>query len=77
MQDVADLAKVSRPSASLVLNGRGTIHPSTRQRVIEAARQLGYRPNPIASGLRLNRKHDRGSLGVCWPALFHSARSSL
>ena len=63
LQDVADLAKVSRPSASLVLNGRGTIQPSTRQRVLEAAKQLGYRPNPIASGLRLSRTN---MIGVLW-----------
>ena len=43
-QDVADLAGVSRTTVSLVLNDVQTvkISPSTRQKVVEAADELGY-----------------------------------
>lgn len=53
--DVAQLAGVSRTAASLALNATpgSRISTATVQRVREAARQLGYRPNPSARNLRL------------------------
>lgn len=52
-QDVANLAGVSRTTVSLVLNDvQGIkISPPTRQKVIEAARQLGYVPDAAAQAL--------------------------
>ena len=55
MRDIAAVARVSQSTVSRVLNDAPTrvpIAPETRQRVIEAARELGYRPNPLARGLR-------------------------
>lgn len=52
--DVAHLAGVSNASAARVLNptpGR-TVNPEMSQRVRDAARQLGYVPNALASRLR-------------------------
>lgn len=48
MQDVAQLAGVSRATVSLVLSGRpGTrVSPPTVRRVLEAATHLGYEPRP-------------------------------
>ena len=54
MQDVANRAGVSRTTASFVINnvnGAG-IPEETRQRVWDAVKELGYRPNAIARGLR-------------------------
>ena len=51
IQDVADKAKVSKVTVSYVLNGRGTVErisESTAQRVYQAAKDLGYRPNALA-----------------------------
>ena len=49
--DVAKLAGVSRGTVSIVLNrrsaGRIAISDETRQRVINAASELGYAPNRI------------------------------
>jgi DNA-binding LacI/PurR family transcriptional regulator len=52
-QDVARLAGVSRTTVSVVLNNvQGiSISPATRQRVIEAARSLGYVPDAAAQAL--------------------------
>ena len=53
--DVAKRAGVSRTTVSLVLNGRAdasSIPEATRQRVWDAAAQLGHRPNAYARGLR-------------------------
>jgi LacI family transcriptional regulator len=50
--DVASRAGVSRTTVSLVLNDRGeSIPETTRQRVLEAARELGYHPDHSARGL--------------------------
>ncbi|MDG4824659.1 LacI family DNA-binding transcriptional regulator [Asanoa sp. WMMD1127] len=55
MQDIADAAAVSQSTVSRVLSGvetRVPIAAATRERVLATARRLGYRPNPLARGLR-------------------------
>lgn len=53
--DVAKLAGVSVATASRVLSGRGYVSKQTRQRVLQAASELGYVPNQVARSLRLNQ----------------------
>jgi DNA-binding LacI/PurR family transcriptional regulator len=56
LRDVAKLAGVSRPTANLILLGKGArFSPATRDKVIDAAKQLKYRPNLAARGLSRNR----------------------
>jgi DNA-binding LacI/PurR family transcriptional regulator len=50
--DVAKAAGVSPTTVSHALNRRGQVDPRTRERVIEAARRLGYRPHLGAQRLR-------------------------
>lgn len=55
MRDIAAVAGVSQSTVSRVLNDAPTRVPiaaETRERVNLAARELGYRPNPLARGLR-------------------------
>src|SRR6266576_75926 len=55
MRDIATAAGVSQSTVSRVLNDAPTTVPiaaETRERVTVAARLLGYRPNPLARGLR-------------------------
>jgi DNA-binding LacI/PurR family transcriptional regulator len=55
MQDIARAAGVSQSTVSRVLNDAVTVVPiatDTRQRVLDVADRLGYRPNPLARGLR-------------------------
>jgi len=56
-QDVANLAGVSRTTVSLVLNDVEGIHisPETRQKVRDAAENLGYIPNATAQALATRR----------------------
>lgn len=63
-QDVANLAGVSRSSVSLVLNGRGdgNLRPDKQAAILEAARQLNYRPNAVALSLRSQRTFTLGVL---------------
>ncbi len=52
-RDVAELAGVSVATVSRVVNGKDhDITEPTRRRVLDAARQLQYRPNPTAVSLR-------------------------
>lgn len=55
--DVARLAGVSPATVSFVLNRTAgqTISDETRQRVLQAAAELDYRPNRAAQGLRQGR----------------------
>ncbi|MGW1023351.1 LacI family DNA-binding transcriptional regulator [Streptomyces sp. NPDC002577] len=56
-KDVARAAGVSQAAVSLVLGDkwRGRVSEPTAERVRDAARQLGYRPNLAARNLRLGR----------------------
>ncbi|MFI0514834.1 LacI family DNA-binding transcriptional regulator [Streptomyces sp. WSLK1-5] len=67
-RDVAQAAGVSQAAVSLVLGDkwRGRVSETTAERVREAARDLGYRPNLAARNLRLG--HTRTVLLVV-PAL--------
>jgi DNA-binding LacI/PurR family transcriptional regulator len=62
--DVARASGVSRATVSYVLNNdpRQTIPPKTRERVLKAARKLGYRPFAPARALRAG--YSRLILGV-------------
>jgi len=55
--DVAQRAGVSATTVSRVLLGRNIVTPEKRARVLEAAKALGYQPNPMAQGLRMGRGH--------------------
>lgn len=55
LDDVALAAGVGKSTVSRVLNNRSTLVPvgtATRQRVLAAARDLNYRPNLFARGLK-------------------------
>ncbi|MDJ0314352.1 LacI family DNA-binding transcriptional regulator [Arthrobacter sp. H35-D1] len=51
MDDVAELAQVSRATVSRVIKGYAPVSSKTQEKVNQAMRELGYVPNLIASGL--------------------------
>jgi DNA-binding LacI/PurR family transcriptional regulator len=55
MSDVGRLAGVSHQTVSRVINGSPHVRPETRERVMAAMRELGYRPNPVARALVTGR----------------------
>ncbi len=63
LDDVAAAAGVSRATASRALNGIATVAPGLAQTVLQAAHELGYRPNPAARSLARGR-HDSLALIV-------------
>ncbi|MBA3822716.1 MAG: LacI family DNA-binding transcriptional regulator [Ktedonobacterales bacterium] len=60
--DVARAAAVSVQTVSRALNNKGEISPTTRDRIVAIAEQLGYRRNAIARGLVTNRSMTLGLL---------------
>ena len=52
LADVAQRAGVSIATVSYVMNGRGGVRAGTREHVLEIAKELGFRPNRVASALR-------------------------
>jgi LacI family transcriptional regulator len=68
LRDVAAAAGVHPATASRALNPatRSLVNEITAQRVLEAAAGLGYRPNPIARGLKTSRSY---TVGVVVPDL--------
>jgi Bacterial regulatory proteins, lacI family len=63
MSDVGRLAGVSHQTVSRVINGSPNVRPETRQRVITAMRELGYRPNSVARALATGRTKMLGVVG--------------
>ncbi len=55
IKDVATEANVSIATVSRVINNVPLVNESTRQRVLEAIKKTGYRPNAIARSLKLQR----------------------
>ncbi|NMM18195.1 MAG: LacI family DNA-binding transcriptional regulator [Cellulomonas sp.] len=60
--DVAGAAGVSQKTVSRVVNNDPQVSPDVRQRVQEAIRSLGYRPNTAARSLLLGRSRTVGLL---------------
>ncbi|WP_294504144.1 LacI family DNA-binding transcriptional regulator [uncultured Victivallis sp.] len=52
LKDIAEQTGVTISTVSAALNGRGNMSPETRERLIEAARRMGYAPNQAARQLR-------------------------
>ncbi|RKP53234.1 LacI family transcriptional regulator [Cohnella endophytica] len=63
-KEVARLAGVSEATVSRVLNGIGPMKDSTKKRVLDAAKQLNYELNAVASSFARGRS---GNLGVVMP----------
>lgn len=60
MADVARLAGVSHQTVSRVLNDHPNVRPQTRQNVLAAISELGYRPNAAARTLVTRRTRTLG-----------------
>lgn len=55
LRDVSEASGVSEMTVSRVLRGKGDVSPATRDRVLAAAKALGYVPNKIAGALASQR----------------------
>ncbi|SMX26314.1 HTH-type transcriptional regulator GntR [Pelagimonas phthalicica] len=55
LRDVSEASGVSEMTVSRVLRNRGDVSQATREKVLEAAKALGYVPNKIAGALASQR----------------------
>ncbi|WP_298561949.1 LacI family DNA-binding transcriptional regulator [uncultured Aliiroseovarius sp.] len=55
LRDVSEASGVSEMTVSRVLRNRGDVSQATRDRVLEASKELGYVPNKIAGALASQR----------------------
>jgi LacI family transcriptional regulator len=60
LRDVAREAGVSKVTAARVLGGYGTASPGAKEKVLAAARALGYRPNELARSMTTGRSRTIG-----------------
>ncbi len=63
LKEVAVRAGVSYQTVSKVLNRQAQVSSETERRIMEAVRELGYRPNQIARNMRAKRSH---MIGYSW-----------
>jgi DNA-binding LacI/PurR family transcriptional regulator len=68
--DVAARAGVSQGAVSFALNGRAGVAPETRQRILDAASELGWRPSHRARSLSTSRAFALGLVLARPPELF-------
>ena len=57
LNDVARRANVSKQTISRVINNKGEVSDATRQRVLDAIREIGYHPNTLARSLVTSKSH--------------------
>lgn len=63
IKDVAEAAEVSIATVSYVLNNSAPVSDETRQRVLNAVKRLGYRPNITARNLKASETR---IIGYAW-----------
>jgi len=64
LADLARLAGVSTATASVALNNKPGVSDETKKRIVELAREVGYRPNRAGRALRQSRT---GAIGLYMP----------
>lgn len=60
IDDVAERAGVSKTAVSFAFNQPENLNPATRDRILQVAAELGYRPSPIARRLTARRTDQIG-----------------
>lgn len=74
LKDVAALAGVSMSTAGAAIRGEDIVKPATRDKVLAAAKQLGYSPNLSARFLKKGRT---GSIAALIPSITHPYYANL
>ncbi len=62
IRDVAARCGVATSTVSRAFSHPGRVNPATRKRILDAAAEMGYRPNPIARALPSGRTKTLGLL---------------
>ncbi len=62
IKDIARECNVSTATVSYVINGKNTLLPETRERVLRKMREMNYHPSAVARGLTNKRMNTLGIL---------------
>lgn len=62
IKDIARACDVSTATVSYVINGKNTLLPETRERVMRTMREMNYHPSAVARGLAKKRMNTLGLL---------------
>ncbi|HWR22677.1 MAG TPA: LacI family DNA-binding transcriptional regulator [Feifaniaceae bacterium] len=57
IKKIAEMTGLSTATVSYALNGSGTVSAKSRERVLKAAQEIGYKPNAAAQMLRTQRSN--------------------
>ncbi|MGE5599736.1 MAG: LacI family DNA-binding transcriptional regulator [Bacteroidota bacterium] len=68
IQEVARRAGVSASTVSRALSGKAAVRPETKRRVLQAVRELDYRPNVLAKSLKEGKSR---TIGLIIPNIHH------
>jgi len=74
LKDVAELAHCDVSTVSRALNNTSYVHPETKARIMAAVKELSYKPNVLARGLRRGRLN---TIAVVIPKLSFSIFSEV
>lgn len=74
IKDVALLAGVAIGTVSRVINNTGSVKPVTRNRVVEAIRELNYVPNQVARNFKMQRSY---LVSLLLPSIYNQFFSEL
>jgi LacI family transcriptional regulator len=74
LADIARELRITKMAVSKALRGHQDISESTRKRVLDRARELGYVPNSTSRSLRFHRSH---LIGVVVPSFMYSFFSDM
>lgn len=66
IKDIAKHLTISVSTVSRALSDDKNIRSETKERVLEAAKELGYKPNPVATNLKFGRTN---TIGVIVPEM--------
>ena len=61
LKGIAELAGVSRTTASRVLNGHPGVRPEVRERLLQIMHDQGFRPDPAARSLASRKAGSPGA----------------
>jgi LacI family transcriptional regulator len=73
LKDIAEALGLTIATVSRALRDSYEISPETKKRVVELAKSLNYKPNPLAVGLRKNKTFN---VGVIIPSLWYYYNSA-
>lgn len=64
VNQIAEICKVSRTTVIRALNNQSRVSEATQKRILDVAKELGYRPNLLARSLNSGRTHMLGIVSI-------------